>query len=142
MPTMLILRGIRNLLDEPPAVEYARRRGYEGKVLDVSGEARPRSPQVVKALQVFRSDPDVEAFYGFSGGGYNLRHILASLAPQEKARIKLVVVLGSPKNPASLYKGSSWELVYRRDPPAGHMMGPKALLAELDNPPSGSNRDA
>jgi len=61
MQTMLILRGIRNLLDEPPAVEYARRRGYEGKVVDVSGEAFPGSPQVVKALQVFRSDPDVEA---------------------------------------------------------------------------------
>jgi len=141
MPKMLILRGINNLLDEPPAIEYARQRGYLGKVLDVSGEAFPGSPQVVMALQAFRSDPDVEALYGFSGGGYNVRHVLASLAPQEKARINLVVVVGAPENPPSLYKGP-WELVYRLDPPAGHMMGPKLLLAELGGVASGSTKQA
>ena len=49
--TMLILRGITNLkywpkypngaLDEPPALEYASKRGYVGRVLDVSGETVP-----------------------------------------------------------------------------------------------------
>jgi hypothetical protein len=141
MPTMLILRGIQSLLDEPPAVEYAGERGYVSKVLDVSGEAFPGSPQVVAALKAFRSDPDVEAFYGFSGGGYNVRHILNSLAPQEKARLKLVVVVGSPQNPPSLYKGP-WELVYRLDPPTGHMMGPKSLLAELRGAANGSEKEA
>jgi hypothetical protein len=44
---MLILRGIagnfagrdwpHGALDEPSALEYARRKGYEGKVLDVAG---------------------------------------------------------------------------------------------------------
>ena len=84
MSKMLILRGIKNLLDEPPAVEYARERGYLGKVLDASGEAYPGSPQVVMALQAFRSDPDVEALYGFSGGGYNVRHVLAALPHRRK----------------------------------------------------------
>ena len=47
--TMLILRGIaghfagqtypHGALDEPAALDYARRRGYLGRVLDVSGEA-------------------------------------------------------------------------------------------------------
>ena len=104
MPKMLILRGVKNLLDEQPAVEYARERGYRGEVLDVSGEAYPGSPQVVMALQAFRSDPEVEALYGFSGGGYNVRHVLANLAPHEKARVKLVIVVGSPQNPPSLYE--------------------------------------
>jgi hypothetical protein len=141
MPKMLILRGVKNLLDEQPAVEYARERGYLGKVLDVSGEAYPGSPQVVMALQAFRSDPEVEALYGFSGGGYNVRHVLASLAPHEKARIKLVIVVGSPQNPPSLYEGP-WELVYRLDPPAGHMMGPKTLLAELQGVAGVSTKEA
>ena len=37
----------------------------------------------------------------------------------------------APKNPPALYSNGSWELIYRRDPPAGHMAGPKVLLAEL-----------
>jgi len=50
--------------------------------------------------------------------------------PVERARLRLVVVLGAPKNPPNLYKGS-WDLVYRTDPPGGHMDGPRALLATL-----------
>jgi hypothetical protein len=128
---MLILRGVNNLLDAPSALEYARRRGYAGRVLDVSGEAYDGSPQVQKALAAFRADPSISAFYGFSGGGYNLRHILDALTGAgERARIKLVVVLGAPKNPKASYIGT-YELVYRLDPPGGHMDGPRALLAEL-----------
>jgi hypothetical protein len=73
---------------------------------------------------------NVAALYGFSGGGYNIRHVLAALTVEERARIKLVVVLGAPNNPPSLYRGP-WDLVYRTDPPAGHMAGPAALLAEF-----------
>ena len=67
---------------------------------------------------------------GFSGGGYNVLHIINALAPAERARLRLVVVLGAPKNPSHLYKGP-WELVYRTDPPRGHMDGPRTLLATL-----------
>jgi hypothetical protein len=136
---MLILRGIaghyagrdwpRGALDEPPALEYASRRGYVGQVLDVAGATGPKSPQTVMALAEFRRDETVTALYGFSGGGYNVRHIITALGP-ESARLRLVVVLGAPKNPSHLYK-RHWELVYRTDPPGGHMDGPRALLATL-----------
>ena len=85
------------------------------------------------ALREFRQDQSVQAFYGFSGGGYNLRHIVRALTANEKTRIRKLVVLGAPKNPASLYAGP-WDLVYRLDPPSGHMDGPRVLLAELPVP--------
>jgi hypothetical protein len=135
---MLILRGIKGTFDgkdwprgalyEAPALEYARRRGYGGKVLDVAGAAYDGSPQVVQALAAFRADKTVTAFYGFSGGGYNLKHILDDLSDEERDRIRLVVVLGAPGNSPSDYHGH-WELVYRLDP--GHMAGPSALLGDL-----------
>ena len=139
-PIMLILRGIkghfaardwpRGALDEQPAREYALRRGYIGKVLDVSGEAYEGSPQATQALAVFRYDPAVMAFYGFSGGGFNIaNHILPALNPAERRRVKLVVVLGAPGSKTN--STGSWELVWRDDPPGGHMDGPRALLAEL-----------
>jgi uncharacterized protein (TIGR02594 family) len=139
-PTMLILRGIagtfagtaypHGALDEPSALEYAKRHGYVGKVLDVSGETGPTSAQTLTALREFRRDASACALYGFSGGAYNLKHIIAALTTTEKQRIKLLVVLGAPNNPASTYQGP-WELVYRADPPTGHMDGPRALLAEV-----------
>jgi len=140
--TMLILRGIagvfggrshpKGALDEPAALAYAAKRGYLGKVLPVSGEAYERSPQVELALHEIVSDPTVTALYGFSGGGYNLRHILDSLTDKELARIKLVVVLGAPNAPPSAFTARSpgnWEVVYRKDP--SHMDGPAMLLGEL-----------
>ncbi len=137
---MLILRGIaghydgrdwpRGALYEEPALEYARRRGYVGQVLDVAGTTGAQSQQTLLALAAFRRDTSISALYGFSGGGYNVRHIIEGLNPAERSRIRLVVVLGAPNNPEQMYKGS-WELVYRRDPPGGHMDGPRALLAEL-----------
>jgi uncharacterized protein (TIGR02594 family) len=135
--TMLILRGIaghyagrdwpRGALDEPPALDYARNRGYTGRVLDVAGATGAHSPQTQMALAEFRRDSTVAALYGFSGGGYNVHHIINALKPDERKRLKLVVVLGAPKNPESLYQGP-WELVYRKDPSGGHMAGPRALL--------------
>lgn len=139
MSTMLILRGIAGhfagrdwpdgALDEPAALEYARRRRYTGKVLDVSGETGPNSRQTRMALDAIKADPTITALYGFSGGGYNLRHILDRLPDSVKARLTLVVVLGAPKADRSLFAGP-WELVYRNDPPGGHMDGPAALLRE------------
>jgi hypothetical protein len=136
---MLILRGIaghyagrdwpRGALDEPSALEYARRRGYDGQVLDVAGATGPNSAQTTMALSEFRRDESVTALYGFSGGGYNVLHIIHALKRDEERRLRLVVVLGSPKNPMKLYRGH-WELVYRLDPAGGHMDGPRALLAE------------
>ena len=136
--TMLILRGIaghysgrdwpRGALDEPPALQYARRRGYEGRVLDVAGATGTHSAQTLMALNEFRRDRTVAALYGFSGGGYNVLHIIHALTSTERERLRLVVVLGAPKNPEQLYRGP-WELVYRVDPPGGHMAGPSALLA-------------
>ena len=73
------------------------------------------------ALQAIRSDHSIQAIYGFSGGGYNARHVLDLLTDDEKERIRLVVVLGAPGNAPGVYHGP-WELVYRLDP--GHMDGP------------------
>jgi lysozyme family protein len=136
---MLILRGIagtfngesypNGALDEESAKDYARLRGYEPRVLDVSGEASVGSKQHKAALAEFLADPDIEALYGFSGGAYNLAHVLDDLTPAERERLALVVALGAPGNPASRYSGP-WETVYRKDPPSGHMDGPRALLAE------------
>jgi peptidoglycan hydrolase-like protein with peptidoglycan-binding domain len=142
---MLILRGVagnfhgkygnfdtkywpNGALDEPSALEYAKRRNYAGHVLDISGEAYANSPQTRMALQAIRTDNSIEAIYGFSGGGYNVRHVLDSLTDDEKQRIRLVVVLGAPGNAPNTYHGP-WELVYRDDP--NHMDGPRALLGAL-----------
>lgn len=139
-PVMLILRGIAGHFDgkdwpggalyEEPARQYAAKRGYEPVVLDVSGETGPDSAQVKRALAVVQANKSITALYGFSGGGYNIWHILAALTADERTRFALIVVLGAPNNPRSLYAGP-WELVYRIDPPAGHMAGPAALLAEI-----------
>ena len=170
MPKMLILRGNhgaaypdeegkahdykRGALHERAAIEYASRKGYEGEVLDVSGDPgghgnRSKSPQTLMALDRFFHDGSVAAFYGFSGGGYNVWWILRSLKDEDLKRIKLVVVLGAPDRPKSEYESSSfkagnWELVYRTNPPKSaavvpkgvdsHMFGPEWLLSETDDP--------
>jgi hypothetical protein len=101
------------------AEEYAGFKGYKPVVLDVPGQPQSQtSPQAKAALKLFLEDPDqaVTAFYGFSGGGYNLYHILQYLATNEKKipdmpennpdalhRIDLVVVFGAPKRHSSAY---------------------------------------
>src|SRR4029077_1061471 len=147
--TMLILRGITNLkvwpkypkgaLDAPPALEYARKRGYVGRVLDVSGETGDRSPQTRRALHEFLSDSTITALYGFSGGGYNVYHILNRLKEEQRRLLELVVVIGVESNKLSAHALNSnrynahGELVYRNDPPPPltHIDGPRALLAGL-----------
>ncbi|WP_426955707.1 hypothetical protein [Muricoccus radiodurans] len=147
------------------AVEYARRKGYKGVVLDKPGNPQGQtSPQAKAALKNFQDDEMVTALYGFSGGGYNVRHILYYLSlhqPATLSRIDLVVVIGSPKQPKINYHPSSfrsrggahpgkWEVVYRIDPPRTalpsglprgtkpHMFGPDVLLRET---PAGRYRD-
>ena len=154
--TMLILRGKTDLkawpkypngaLDEQSALQYAKNNGYEGRVLPVSGETGSNSKQTEKALQDFLNDQTITALYGFSGGGYNVRHILDRLkadpaTAKQLARLELIVVIGVDKQNLSRdrllresYKTSCdkvhWEVVYRNDPkpPLTHIDGPRALL--------------
>jgi hypothetical protein len=110
MSTMLILRGKAGkypgedgedksypdgALHEDSAKKYAARRNYTAQVLDVAGLAKENSQQTNMAVTEFRSNSDITAFYGFSAGGYNAKHILDELTPEECSRIKLVVVLGA-----------------------------------------------
>ena len=113
-------------LHEGAAKEYAGFKGYKPVVLDVSGKAdqgttgKP-TEQTKAALKAFLGDPVDDpdkpdtAFYGFSGGGYNIYWILQILAKNEKIpgvpgdypealhRIDLVVVFGAPKTGSSSY---------------------------------------
>jgi hypothetical protein len=159
MPKMLILRGNsgsnypdesgkphkydKGALHELAAVEYARRKGYQGVVLDISGDrgsgkTRATSPQTLLALTTLSADDSISGLYGFSGGGYNVWWILHASGPKVLNRLKLVVVLGAPETPSSEYEarkfGADWELVYKKDPPQGHMFGPDQLLLETPNP--------
>ena len=181
-PKMLILRGNSakkptypneqgeptaypdGALHEKAAKDYATCRGYDGVVLNVSGDPgkggdRDNNPQTVQAVLALRDDSSYAAIYGFSGGGYDVLHILKQLKTEELKRIKLVVVLGAPpvrdgypaksdfesarfvsrKNPET--EGIKWELVYMTNPPADasvlpkrsvdpHMFGPEWLLAQ------------
>jgi hypothetical protein len=60
--------------------------------------------------------------------------MLRALDQKVLSRLKLVVVLGAPDRPPSEYEarnfGADWELVYRQDPPQGHMFGPERLLQD------------
>jgi hypothetical protein len=119
------------------ARDYARKRGYEPVVLDKPGQPQSQhSPQATAAIRAFLDDESVAAFYGFSGGGYNLKHVLDYLTAQKPTtlhRIALVVVIGSPSpqgksvfNPAHFnavairrtkhLEPADWEVVYRTNP--------------------------
>ncbi len=143
MAKMLILRGkagnypwkgVKNwpkgALDEPSAIEYAELRGYEGVPLDVAGYTSDNSEQVKQAKLAIDGDDSITALYGFSAGGYNMMRIIGRMTKDQKARLRLVVVLGAPGMTLSTISGR-WELIYRVDPPkekGGHMGGPDALL--------------
>jgi len=136
---MLILRGIaspeypRGQLDDDSALEYARRIGYQGEVLDAPGNNRPESPQIKMALERIRHDERVAAIYGFSGGGYSTRRIWLKLKDAERRRIAKIVVVGSPGVYESDFLGSA-DVLIKEDPPEGHMAGPKVLLESLIHP--------
>jgi len=88
-------------LHEQAAKDYATCRNRDGEVLPVRGDSlkgnRDKNPQTMQALAKLQ-DPDspYDAIYGFSGGGYDVLHILNQLKAEELKRIKLVVVLGAP----------------------------------------------
>jgi hypothetical protein len=144
---MLILRGIassdnpRGQLDEPSALEYARRLGFWGEVLDVPGSTDARRPQVGMALERIRRDESVTAIYGFSGGGYNARLIWKELNAAERGRIRKLIVVGSPEVSKADFAGHP-DVLIKLDPPAGHMAGPKALLESLDRDQDRGSRSA
>jgi hypothetical protein len=118
-PKMLILRGNdapagnypdeqgntpawpRGALHETAAKDYATHRGYDGVVIDQPGKPQnQKSPQAEATVTEFLKDQDVSAFYGFSGGGYQIWHILSRLAAENTDtlhRIDLIVVLGVEK---------------------------------------------
>jgi hypothetical protein len=124
----------KGALDEPAALEFARLRGYDAKVIDVEGYSAVNSAQMVAALKEIRADEDIFALYGFSAGGYTIANILGVLTKKEKERLALVVILGAPPH-SSVYDGP-WELIYREDPPGknGHMRGPRVLLTNPYGP--------
>jgi hypothetical protein len=105
-------------------------------VLNVSGETGDKSKQTNMALQEIQNDSSITALYGFSGGGYNVYHILQRLTPELRGRLELVVVIGVETSKLSADALNSkrynthWELVYRNDPPPPmtHIDGPRALL--------------
>ncbi|MCW5681142.1 MAG: hypothetical protein KF794_11280 [Xanthobacteraceae bacterium] len=127
--TMLILRGVagdnapRGLLDDNAALAYARKHGYAGEVIDVAADG---GPQVQLALKRIR-EGGVTALYGFSGGGFNATAVWNALKPEERARIRRIVVVGAPGITKASFPGAR-EVVVQEDPPAGHMEGPRALL--------------
>lgn len=131
--SMIILRGIaadyapRGLLDDDSAIAYAAMLGYEPEVLDVASDMPAGKSQVQMALDRIRGNEHVTAIYGFSGGGYNAQTIWARLTPEERSRIRKIVVVGSPGvTPAAFPQAK--EVVVQDDPPEGHMAGPKKLL--------------
>jgi hypothetical protein len=107
------------------AREYARRKGYEPVVLDIPGQPQSEtSPQASEALNRFLHDTSFKAFYGFSGGGYNLWFILRSLAknqPETLERIEMVVVLGAPKKPPSDYASSTINDIAKKEMAKKHI---------------------
>jgi hypothetical protein len=135
---MLILRGIasaearRGQLDDDSALKYARRVGYHGEVLDVASNGSADGAQVKMAIDRIHRDDKVRAIYGFSGGGYNARHIYARLNRAERQRIRKIVVVGSPGVTKTDFPEIP-DVLVKNDPPAGHMAGPKALLDSLSH---------
>ena len=131
--SMLILRGIaadyapRGQLDDESAVAYAELLGFDAEVLDVAADIPAGKSQVQMALDRIRDDDHVTAIYGFSGGGYNAQTIWARLKPEERGRIRTIVVVGSPGVSPSAFPQAK-EVIVQHDPPEGHMAGPKKLL--------------
>src|SRR3954449_6171881 len=83
------------------AEDYAKQQGYEPLTLAVPGDypQSADSDQSKAALKAFHDGDAVKAFYGFSGGGYNLHWMLEFLAkqePQSLRRIERIVALGAP----------------------------------------------
>lgn len=128
--TMLILRGIaagnapNGQLDDTSAKLYALRSGFGGLVLDVAGGT---SEQMKMTLDRVRSDRNVTALYGFSGGAFTVLNVWKQLSPAEKWRIRKIVIVGAPGITPQSFPGAA-SVVVQEDPPEGHMNAPWALL--------------
>jgi hypothetical protein len=128
--TMLILRGIaaenapKGQLDDASAAQYARRSGYAGQVLDVAGGT---AEQMKMTLDQVRSNSRVHALYGFSGGAVSVLNVWNQLKPEERSRIRKIVIVGAPGITAQSFPGAA-NVVVQEDPPEGHMNAPWALL--------------
>jgi hypothetical protein len=130
------------------AKDYATREGFDPVVLDVGGFPQSQdSPQATAALREFHKDDRDVGFYGFSGGGYNVRHILeyfTAKEPQSLRRIKRVVVIGAPFDAKATifapgryiarvadevksngWQAPDWVVVYRENPDKSQV--PKGL---------------
>lgn len=127
-------------LHEKAARAFAKQLGYLDVVIDAPGWPQgPESKQATKTLEEFHKDDATTGLYGFSGGGYNVWHILKSLAakePQSLRRIDRVVVLGAPneiggkaiykpayynalvakKAKGKDWKDPDWDLIFRVNP--------------------------
>jgi hypothetical protein len=126
-------------LDVRPARAIAKKLGYVDVVIDAPGLPQgPNSKQATETLKEFHKDEAIVGLYGFSGGGYNVWHILKSLAqkePQSLHRIDRVVIIGAPNEiggkdiyKAAYYtarvsdkvKGKDWKLdwdvIFRENP--------------------------
>ncbi len=128
--TMLILRGIRNRLEEAPAKEYARRLGFLPEVLNASGEVGAYSDQVNSAISRIKKG-GITGLYGFSGGGYNLVHLWHRLTPRERDDIKAVVVVGSPGVRLESFEHAGLDVTIFNKENVEHMQQPQALLETL-----------
>lgn len=129
MGIMLILRGIKNLLHEEPAKAYAELWGFVPEVLDASGETGQYSDQTNKAIARIQKG-DIEAIYGFSGGGYNAVHIWSRLSEEHKRAIKKIVVVGSPGVTKADFDGVKDVTIWNK-PGVAHMEQPAALLESV-----------
>jgi hypothetical protein len=79
------------------------------------------------ALDRIRNDSRVNGIYGFSGGGFNAAAVWNSLTPDEKKRIRKIVVVGAPGISKASFPGAA-DVTVKEDPPEGHMEGPRKLL--------------
>jgi hypothetical protein len=139
-------------LHEKAARAFAKQLGYDDIMVKGAGSPQgPKSPQATDALDKLHEDKEAEiGFYGFSGGGYNVWHILKLLAatePQSLLRIHDVIVIGAPNEMGgkAIYmpayydalvdkkaKGKDWKLkwdpIFRKNPKPEQM--PKGVTLE------------
>lgn len=126
--TMLILRGVQNLLHETPAKQYAVTMGYTPEVLNASGETGLYSAQTNLAIKrIINGHGDISGIYGFSGGGYNLVHIWARLGNYQK-QIKKIVVLGAPNIIGYSAFAGCEDVEIFNNPYIAHMLQPDNFL--------------
>lgn len=141
-PETVWLSGHPQGYDSPQTREVLKR--FVGLTLKEEGSHKKHGSHQKHAASYvsdpsLKGDKDIHAFYGFSGGGYNLWWILQYLAnhtPEDLRRIDRVVVIGVEKNIRSKadydypaynaiarkivrgWKEVRWTTVYHTNPPS------------------------